>query len=187
MPVTILHIVYVWPILRKLKNGRITLFLGSMIPDIEIPILAVLGYSIPRGLAHSIIGAITIDSLLAVLTARLLYSSMNVRKVLGIKNNLREDIGYLWAIASIGALSHVIIDYLHHSYNPLLWPLLPIYFEGPLTITLGYFYASLILHIVSAVILILILVYSTVKIKTSLSRLVLSPRTLYRVMVEPDF
>jgi hypothetical protein len=49
MPITLLHVVYVWPILRKLKNGRLTLAIGSLIPDFEIPLLTIMGYSIPRG------------------------------------------------------------------------------------------------------------------------------------------
>lgn len=187
MPFTILHIVYVWPILRKLKNGRIMLIMGSMLPDLEIPILAVLGYEIPRGLAHSLIGALTIDALLALLATKLFYNSKKVNKILEIEDEPKKDVSYLWGLASIGALSHVTIDYLHHSYNPLLWPLLPGYVEGPLATMLGYFYASLILHIISAVILVMILAYSAVKLKTSLTRLLLSPRILYKAVVEPDF
>lgn len=187
MPVTVLHMVYVWPILKRLKNGRIILIIGSMIPDLEIPVLVMLGYSIPRGLAHSIIGAVTIDSLLTLLSTKLLYSSKKVRKILRLENNSKMGIGFLWVLASIGALSHVLIDYLHHSYNPLLWPLLPGYVEGPLTIILGYFYASLILHIVSIMIFFLILIYAATKLKINLSRLLFSPRNIYKVMVEPDF
>lgn len=187
MPITILHVVYVWPILRRLKSGRLTLVIGSMIPDFEIPLLTMMGYAIPRGLAHSVIGALIINSLIAILTTQLIYSSQKVIKILGVKDNPSTSLTYSWGTASIGALTHVLIDYLHHSYNPILWPIINEYFEGPLTIFLGYPYASLLLHVISTIILFSILLYSTGRLKISLRRLLSSPNNLYKVIVEPDF
>jgi hypothetical protein len=187
MPITILHVVYVWPILRKLKKARLTLVIGSMIPDFEIPLLTIMGYSIPRGLAHSLIGALTIDSLIAILTTKLIYSSQKVIRILGVNGNLSISLVYSWGAASIGALTHVLIDYLHHSYNPILWPIINEYVEGPLTIFLGYLYASLLLHVISTIMLFSILLYSTGRLKISLRRLLSSPNNLYKVIVEPDF
>jgi len=187
MPITILHVVYVWPILRRFRNERLTLVIGSIIPDLEIPLLTMMGYAIPRGLAHSIIGALTIDSLIVLLATKIIYSFPRVISSLGVNPRSSVSLIYSWNAASVGALTHVLIDYLHHSYNPILWPIINDYIEGPLTIFLGYLYASLLLHIISIILLTSIILYSSRILKISLRRLLSSPSNLYRVLVEPDF
>ncbi len=186
MPVTVLHFVYVWPILRRLNDNRLVLVIGCMIPDLEIPLLALMGYTIPRGIAHSIIGALTIDSFITLVIAKLFYSIKKVKEILGINDRLNTSLFYSWMIASIGALTHVSIDYLHHTYNPILWPFSYEYIEGPLTTLLDYTNATIMLHVISLAILIMIIAYSLTRLKVSLWKLLSSPKLLYRVIVEPD-
>lgn len=187
MPVTILHFVYVWPILRRLNDNRLVLVIGCMIPDLEIPFLALMGYAIPRGIAHSLIGAIIIDSFITLIIAKLFYSIKKVRETLGINDQQNTGIFYSWIIASIGALTHVSIDYLHHTYNPILWPFSYEYIEGPLTMVLDYTNSTLLMHVISLAILTMIIAYSLSRLRISFWNLLSSPRLLYRVIVEPDF
>ncbi|MEN2975174.1 MAG: DUF4184 family protein [Candidatus Caldarchaeales archaeon] len=187
MPFTPFHIVFIWPILRKLRCDKIFLIAGSMIPDLEIPIMYVAGFQITRGIAHSIIGGFTIDPLIAILVGRLIYMSGNLKRVLGINDYPCSRWFNIWMISSSGALTHVSIDYLHHSYNPILWPIMLEYYEGPLAYLIGYGFATFTIHAISIILLVSILVYSSYRLGINFRKLLASPKILYRVLAEPGF
>lgn len=108
--------------IHRLSKRRLrmeTLILACFLPDIEVPILWVLGIIPSRLILHSILGSI----ILAPVMMYLLYPLYRyILKSLFDINYTRESI-LLFVISSItGSLSHVLIDTLHHPYNPLLWP-----------------------------------------------------------------
>lgn len=127
MPLTPLHVAYAWPL--KLRFKRLvfsSLTIGSVIPDIEVPVLGVLGYNPSRLVTHSLIGAVTIDVLLVIIAAHLI-SGLRVER-LGFRgfNKVKLD-GWFLLSGAIGAISHVLIDALHHEHNPIFWPFHPNY------------------------------------------------------------
>ncbi len=102
---------------NKLKLDYVTL--SVFLPDIEIPILFLLGYYPYRLILHSIIGSL-VFSFPTLLLLWPIYRFF-ILETLGIE--VRLDNMYNVFIGSvIGSLSHVFLDALHHDYNPLLWP-----------------------------------------------------------------
>lgn len=122
MPLTPLHVPIAYAIWRASKKrlNMPSLALSAMAPDIEIPILYLLGFEYPRTrlVLHSIFGALVIVPLLLLLTQWI------VRRVLPVLKNLVScDARDVMIAAAVGGLSHVILDATCHAYNPLLWPL----------------------------------------------------------------
>ncbi|MCS7125713.1 MAG: DUF4184 family protein [Aigarchaeota archaeon] len=187
MPVTPLHIVFIWPFLRILRKDRIFLITGAMIPDLEIPLMNLAGFEIPRGIAHSIIGALTVDGFAAILTGMIIYRSKYLKKVLEINDYVSGSWLRIWLISSIGALTHISIDFLHHSYNPILWPILMEYYIGPLVYLMNYELATFSVHVFSIISLLSILIYSSSRMRTSFWKLISSYKNLYRALAEPNF
>ncbi|RLI39153.1 hypothetical protein DRO60_02000 [Candidatus Bathyarchaeota archaeon] len=137
MPLTPLH----YPLAYAMKKaGRKAgleldmagLAIGSFTPDLECPFFAlgvwlgILPASEPcaqahRLVLHSLFGAMTIGPLITMLLVSLLRWLLRARiEALGLK---RPSLLNLYASSALGNLSHVLIDAVHHSYNPLLFPL----------------------------------------------------------------
>lgn len=128
MPFTLFH----YPIgygLSKL-NDRLSLpalVVGSVIPDIEVPFLFLFfqGVLPDHFILHSLIGALTIGLLLAVLVVRYVYPPV-VGFVFNLdRSELLENCRITPLIvisAAIGILSHILIDIPFHWYNQILWP-----------------------------------------------------------------
>jgi membrane-bound metal-dependent hydrolase YbcI (DUF457 family) len=99
---------------------------GSMIPDIEVSVVMVpVGLTPSRGLMHSLVGAVTVDAFLAILVTVFLYPLLvswifKLEKKDAVEKCLFSGMFVLSAL--IGTLSHVVIDAIHHEYNPLLYP-----------------------------------------------------------------
>lgn len=156
----------------KPRFGRLNfagMTIGAMIPDIEPLIAWIFGWSVfcgwdfPCSLApdrlvlHSIVGALTVDVALTILSVKLLGSVLKVDR-LGIRGftSVRIDAGF-YASAAIGALSHVLVDWLHHPANPVFWPFLidgSYYVDGLLPQFMGVLPASVLVGIVASVILV---------------------------------
>ena len=126
-----------WFAYRPKKFNFFALSLGAIIADLEVPILwfFVDDSWKARGLMHSLLGAVTIDLIIVVLAT--IYI---VPKVLGyldrkIENktvfkfagvDLREHKSNAKVIifsTLIGTLSHLLLDALHHPYNPITYPI----------------------------------------------------------------
>lgn len=144
MPVTPLH----YPLAHGFSklDRRLSLpglVVGSVIPDIEVPLMWVFFSDLPDHLfLHSLIGAVTIGTLVAVLVTWLLYPPI-ISALFGIDlDRLREVSGFskmLVISCLIGVLSHLLLDYPMHWYNPILWPWVdPFDVVGPLVL----FFAS---------------------------------------------
>jgi len=103
----------------KRKLSIETLSFGAFLPDIEIPVLFLIGVHPTRRVLHSIIGSLFLAPLVSVLLYKIylifLYGNWRDSK---FKFNIKWLLGI-----ELGSISHVFLDALHHSYNPLLWPL----------------------------------------------------------------
>jgi len=136
--VLVLHWPVVWPFFRW-RPGSFNFFalsIGSVIPDLECPFLFPFASDRwhARGPMHSLLGAATFDLVLAVLLA--LYF---VPMLLGWLDRRVKDKRY-FAFAGVdlrghrtttaaavgsallGTVSHVLLDVLHHPFNPLTFP-----------------------------------------------------------------
>jgi membrane-bound metal-dependent hydrolase YbcI (DUF457 family) len=136
VPITPLH----YPLahgLSKLdkKLSLPGLVVGSVIPDLEVPLMWIFFRDLPDHLfLHSLIGA----TLLAVLVTWLLYPPIistffsvdreRLNKVTGLSKMLVVS-------CLIGVLSHLLLDYPMHWFNPILWPWVdPFDVVGPLVL-----------------------------------------------------
>ncbi len=127
MPYTPIHcsVAYLGRALRS-QLSLPALLVSSMVPDLEIPLL----YAITRGqcarlVLHSLLGAVTLGAILSVILTVFTYSPAISRLVKLNSKTVKERCRFSWSLVatcSIGNLSHVVIDSLHHEYNPLLFP-----------------------------------------------------------------
>jgi len=124
MPVTPLHYFLAYIIHResKFKLNFPALIVGSMVPDLEVPIIFIISRGkIDRLVLHSILGSMTLGLLISIFISLLIYP--RILGFLNCKKELKCIISKSLIISSlIGVLSHVLLDALHHEYNPLLYP-----------------------------------------------------------------
>jgi membrane-bound metal-dependent hydrolase YbcI (DUF457 family) len=117
-------------IYKKLKLP--SLIVGSFIPDIEIFIIRLL--NIARGssilphnrlILHSLFGAMTFGTLISSLVTIYIYPTV-VSSIFKIdKEKVSKQCSFSKALmfsSLLGAVSHVLLDVLTHSYNPIFWP-----------------------------------------------------------------
>jgi hypothetical protein len=103
-----------------------------MLPDIEIPIiLLVLGaQGSNRLVLHSLFGGATIGTALGVAITVLAYPPLTSAIFRVSKSRVEERCRLSLGLAVsclIGVISHVLLDVLNHTYNPVFWPFLSIY------------------------------------------------------------
>ncbi len=140
MPITPLH----YPLahgLSKLdkKLSLPGLVVGSVIPDLEVPLMWIFFRDLPDHLfLHSLIGAATVGTLLAVVVTWLLYPPIISIFFSVDRERLNEVTGLskmLVVSCLIGVLSHLLLDYPMHWFNPILWPWVdPFDVVGPLVL-----------------------------------------------------
>ena len=127
MPYTPIH----WSIayLAKEIKPRLSLpalIVSTSVPDLEIPFIYITtGGQFGRLVLHSFLGAITLATLLSVLLTAYAYSPIVSRLFKLDTEFVREKCRFSWtlvAVCLLGSLSHVLMDALHHEYNPLLFP-----------------------------------------------------------------
>ena len=137
MPLTPFHLGFAWPVwfLNRKKLHFMSLSLGAMVPDLEVPFMTLFTseFAHARGIMHSILGALTIDILIALLIVYFFVPpigrwikrrSKEKWHIFAGVDVTRAPTDPLWALASagIGTLSHVFIDLFTHEYNPIYWP-----------------------------------------------------------------
>ena len=104
------------------------LAIGSFTPDLECPFIMVLAWAgyLPsdapwvqahRLVLHSLLGSLTLGSLISIIIVLALYG------LLAPEHVARPPLARLYLACALGNLSHVLLDALHHPYNPLLFPL----------------------------------------------------------------
>jgi membrane-bound metal-dependent hydrolase YbcI (DUF457 family) len=112
------------------------LSIGSIIPDLECPFMFLLTWDRwkARSVMHSLLGAATVDLILTVFLV-LCFVPVFMKYLDGkVKDKRyfmfagtdtrahRTGMGAIVGSALIGTFSHVLIDVLHHPYNPLTFP-----------------------------------------------------------------
>ncbi len=176
MPFTLFHYPFGYGISKISKNLSLPgLLVGAVIPDIEVPILALFfeGVYPDHFILHSLVGALSIGLVLSILTTRYLYTPLIGFFFKLDRDKLAEKCAitpYLVLSAILGIISHLGVDLLHHWYNPILWPFIPDPYAlvGPLVIVFanllntdiltGYFVTNLLTHVVMIPIFLAILV-----------------------------
>ena len=128
MPATPFHyfLAYILHRMSKSSLNFPALIVGSMVPDLEVPIIFIISRGeIDRLVLHSILGSITLGLLITIAISFLIHP----RLVGLILPNDREDLKRKCTISKtlvmsgvIGVLGHVLLDALHHEYNPLIYP-----------------------------------------------------------------
>ena len=127
MPLTPIHgsVAYLARALKP-QLSLPALLVSTMAPDLEIPFLYVItGGQYSRLVLHSLLGAATLSTLLSVVLTVFAYSAV-VSYVFKLDYKaVRRRCVFSWGMVMVclaGSLSHVLIDSLHHEYNPLLFP-----------------------------------------------------------------
>jgi hypothetical protein len=146
MPVTPLHYPVAYCLSKVDKRLSLPgLVVGCVIPDIEVPVLWFFfsGVLPDHLILHSFVGALTIGTILAVLTTRFLYAHI-ISRFFRIDREKLENAcsldSYLVLSCIIGLVGHLLLDYTMHWFNPLFWPWVdPFTIVGPLVILFAPF------------------------------------------------
>ena len=127
MPITPAH----WSIAYLLREIRPSLSLPALIistamPDLEIPFIYIMtGGQLGRLVLHSFLGAATLATVLSVVFTVFAYPPLiSFLFKLDFKI-VRDRCHFSWSLVAVcllGNVSHVLVDSLHHEYNPLLFP-----------------------------------------------------------------
>ncbi len=160
LPVTPLHHPLAYFIYRLNKSLSLPgLIVGSMFPDLENPFLVLfLGTEVPHRLVlHSIFGAATIGTFLAVIFTVKIYpylvsSLFHVNKE-RVKRKCKLSLGLVVSVL-VGILSHVLLDVTNHTYNPLFWPFSSTFVNSPIYFALGTTLGSLYMQVIMGVLLV---------------------------------
>ena len=129
MPATPLHYLLAYGVERA-SRGRLNLpalAVGSVIPDVEVPVLFALGIAGPhhRLFLHSLFGGLVVGTLVSVALTIWLYPRIVPYLVpvdpAELQRRCRPSINVL-ASGLLGVLTHVGVDVTHHEYNPLWYP-----------------------------------------------------------------
>ena len=161
MPITPLHYPVAYFVYKMKKELNLPgIIVGSMFPDFEIPLILLLAkntYSSDRLVLHSFLGAATLGTVLSVLFTVSLYPIL-VKTVFHVKEELvKGEIGFsrnLVMSCLLGNLSHVILDFPTHRFNPLFWP-----FQTTTVSVIFSYQLSLLIHFVSAALCVMLLIH----------------------------
>jgi len=134
MPLTPLHYVVAY-FVGKWKGGLSLpgLIVGSALPDLDSLIYLVIDGFQRRGILQSLFGVATIGTVLSVLFTVYAYPTV-VSSIFKIDKRMVEERcrfskGLVLA-CFVGNILHVIIDSLHHEYNPTLYPFISDSFDA---------------------------------------------------------
>ncbi|MHA1966118.1 MAG: DUF4184 family protein [Candidatus Thorarchaeota archaeon] len=140
MPITPLHYPLAFGLSKTNKRFLLPgVVVGSVIPDIEVPLMWIFFNDLPDHLfLHSLVGAVTMGTLLAVLVTWLLYPPIISAVFRVNKDDLKKTCNLsamLIVSCFIGVLSHLLLDYPMHWFNPIWWPWVnPYDVVGPLVL-----------------------------------------------------
>jgi membrane-bound metal-dependent hydrolase YbcI (DUF457 family) len=124
-----------------------------MVPDLEVPFVYFMSgtWDQDRMVLHSLLGGLTLGTLLAVALTVFLYPRVMGAFLPINKDRVREKCRFSSMLAFscfLGVLSHILLDVANHAYNPLFWPYLSL-FQTPSPIVFllgGKEMASIIVH-----------------------------------------
>jgi len=103
------------------------LIVGSFVPDIEVPILIVFfnGVLPDHFIMHSLIGALTIGTIISTLVTILLYPILTSLFFRLDKVKTKEVCSLTPALVlscMLGNVFHILLDIPMHPFNHVLWP-----------------------------------------------------------------
>jgi len=102
------------------------LLVGVMAPDLENPIIYVVtSGQYGRLVLHSLLGAVTLAPLLSAVLVVFAYPPVVSFLFRIDRAAAKVRCRFSWGLVGVclaGNLSHVLIDALHHEYNPLFFP-----------------------------------------------------------------
>jgi membrane-bound metal-dependent hydrolase YbcI (DUF457 family) len=135
MPATPLHCSIAYLVNRlKPQLSLPALLVSVMVPDLEIPFTYLMTGGLQHRLVlHSFLGAATLGTFLSVLLTVFLYPSIVSFLFKLNKEKVEEKCrfsGTLVVLSFVGILSHVVIDSLHHEFNPVLYPFIKESFDA---------------------------------------------------------
>jgi len=175
LPLSPLHYPIAYFIHKLSKNFSLPgLIVGSMIPDAEIPFLVLIfGNDGPSHLVlHSLLGSATLGTMLGLIITIKFYPFL-VSYFFGVDREKVESKCKLSSALAIsvliGTISHVLLDFTNHFYNPILWPFLEaqmIY--SPIYLLLGEQFGYLWIQVIMGTLLLVIIFVERKNIAESL-------------------
>ena len=128
IPLTPLHYPVAWGLSKLDKRLNLPgLIVGSLIPDIEVPILFIFfnGVLPDHFIMHSLIGALTIGTFISTLVTVMLYPIL-VSLFFRLDKIKIIDVCRLTPALVLscmfGNVFHILLDIPMHPFNPVLWP-----------------------------------------------------------------
>ena len=183
MPITPLHYPVAWG-LSKLDKRLVLpgLIVGSFIPDIEVPILFIFfsGVLPDHLVLHSLVGAITIGTIISVFVTIFLYPILTSLFFRLDRAKIKEVCRLspsLVLSCMLGNVFHIFLDIPMHPFNPVLWPFVDPYsivgililiftIEGDISV--GFLHARILVNILMITIMGMLLTIIIVKNKKNL-------------------
>lgn len=164
MPLTPLHYPIAYFFHKLSGNFSLPgLIVGSMIPDLEIPfIVLIFGIDGPNRLVlHSLLGSATLGTILATIITTKFYPFLVCYFIRVDKRKVESKCKLSLALVLsvfLGAISHMLLDFTNHLYNPILWPFL----EAEMTVSpifelLGEQFAYLWIQVIMGILLLVII------------------------------
>ena len=171
MPLTPLHYPAGYILSKTDKRFSMPgLLVGSVIPDIEVPLMWVFFPGVwDHLLFHSLLGVFTVCTLLAIIVTRFIYPPI-ISLIFGVdRRELEEACRITPAMVvscMVGALFHVLVDIPMHPFNPTLWPWVApneivgsvVLFFGEGSILVGFSRANMLFSAIMGVLGVLILI-----------------------------
>jgi len=166
MPFTPLHYGVAYLIGKWKKSLSLpALIVSSMMPDIERLIYPFISNSHWRGFLHSLFGVVTLGTALSVLFTVYAYpvvvSSIFRMDRRLTKEKCRFSKGLIVACLG-GGMLHVLVDSLHHEYNPTLYPFINESFDA-LVLFGNWQLATIVVQSMLFALLVTIFVWEAVK------------------------
>jgi hypothetical protein len=123
-----MHYPIAWGLSKLNKRLNLPgLIVGSFIPDIEVPIL-ILFFNIGvdnHFILHSLIGALTLGTIISTLATVLIYPMLASLIFRADKVKIKEACKLtpvLVLSCMLGNVFHILLDLLMHPYSLILWP-----------------------------------------------------------------
>ena len=177
MPFTLLHYPVAWGLSKLNKRMNLPgLIVGSFIPDIEYLFFFIFlpGIIPDHFILHSLIGGVTIGTIISIIVTVFMYPVLT-SLLFGLDKARVSEVCRLTPVLALsclmGNLFHILLDVFMHRFNSILWPFVdPNEIIGILTfvfafafesnIGLGSIYASVLIHMIFALLMIVIFVKS---------------------------
>ena len=175
MPATPLHYPVAWGLSKLNKRLNLPgLIVGSFIPDIEVPILILFfnGVLPDHFIMHSLIGALTIGTIISTLVTVLFYPILTSLFFRLDKAKTKEVCRLTPALVlscMFGNVFHILLDIPMHPFNPALWPfvepysivgILVLVFAVDENISLGFLIANILNNVIMGLFMLTIIIKS---------------------------